>query len=49
MNIKSTIKLTQQGAMTILHAALDKAGSLRAAASVAVDDGGHMITGRCSR
>jgi len=44
MKTKSTIKLTQQGAMTILHAALDKAGSLGVAASVTVvDDGGHMM------
>jgi uncharacterized protein GlcG (DUF336 family) len=44
MKTKSAIKLTQQGAMAILHGALEKASSLGVAASVAVvDDGGHMI------
>ncbi|HEY7167325.1 MAG TPA: heme-binding protein [Candidatus Binatia bacterium] len=44
MKTRTTIKLTQEGAMTILHGALDKAQSLGVAASVAVvDDGGHLI------
>jgi glc operon protein GlcG len=44
MKTVTTVKLTQEGAMTILRGALDKASSLRAPASVAVvDDGGHLI------
>ncbi len=44
MKTKSTIKLTQDGAMTILRGALDKAKDLGAAASVSVvDEGGHMF------
>lgn len=44
MKTVSTVKLTEEGAMTILHGALDKARSLGAPASVAVvDDGGHLI------
>lgn len=44
MKTKTTIKLTQEGAMTVLHGALDKAKALGAAASVSVvDDGGHML------
>jgi uncharacterized protein GlcG (DUF336 family) len=44
MKTKATIKLTEEGAMTILHGALDKAKAVGAAASVSVvDDGGHML------
>jgi glc operon protein GlcG len=44
MKTVTTVKLTQEGAMTILRGALDKARSLNAPASVAVvDDGGHLI------
>ena len=44
MKTKTTIKLTQEGAMTVLHGALDKAKALGVAASVSVvDDGGHML------
>jgi glc operon protein GlcG len=44
MKTVTTIKLTQEGAMTILRGALDKARSLGVPASVAVvDDGGHLI------
>ena len=44
MKTTTTVKLTQEGAMTILHGALEKARSLGAPASVAVvDDGGHLI------
>jgi uncharacterized protein GlcG (DUF336 family) len=44
MKTTTTIKLTQEGAMTILRAALDKAQSLGLPASVAVvDDGGHLL------
>lgn len=44
MKTKTTIKLTKDGAMTILQGALDKAASLGVAASVSVvDDGGHMM------
>jgi uncharacterized protein GlcG (DUF336 family) len=44
MKTKSTIKLTQQGAMTILQAALAEASSLGRSVSVTVvDDGGHMM------
>jgi hypothetical protein len=44
MKTVTTVKLTEEGAMTILRGALDKARSLGAPASVAVvDDGGHLI------
>ena len=44
MKTVTTVKLTQEGAMTILRGALDKAKSLNAPASVAVvDDGGHLL------
>ena len=44
MKTVTTLKLTQEGAMTILRGALEKARSLGAPASVAVvDDGGHLI------
>jgi glc operon protein GlcG len=44
MKTRTTVKLTQDGAMTILRGALEKAQSLSVAASVAVvDDGGHLI------
>jgi uncharacterized protein GlcG (DUF336 family) len=44
MKTANTIKLTQEGAMTILRGALDKADGLGVHASVAVvDDGGHLI------
>ena len=44
MKTTTTIKLTQEGAMTILRGALDKAQSLDHPASVAVvDDGGHLL------
>ena len=44
MKTANTIKLTQEGAMTILRGALDKANALGVHASVAVvDDGGHLI------
>jgi glc operon protein GlcG len=44
MKTVTTVKLTQEGAMIVLRGALDKAGSLKAPASVAVvDDGGHLI------
>ncbi len=44
MKTKSTVKLTQDGAMTILQGALDKAKDLGVAASVSVvDDGGYML------
>ena len=44
MKTKTTIKLTQEGAMTVLRGALDKAKLIGAAASVSVvDDGGHML------
>jgi uncharacterized protein GlcG (DUF336 family) len=44
MKTTTTIKLTQEGAMTILRAALDKAQSLGLPASVAVvDDGGTCL------
>ena len=42
MKTATSVKLTQEGAMTILHGALDKASKLGTPASVAVvDDGGH--------
>ena len=44
MKTKTTIKLTHEGAMTVLRGALDKAKLVGAAASVSVvDDGGHML------
>jgi uncharacterized protein GlcG (DUF336 family) len=45
MKTKTTIKLTQEGTMTVLHGALEKAKALGAAASVSVvvEDGGHML------
>ena len=44
MKTANTIKLTEEGAMTILRGALDKAHGLGVHASVAVvDDGGHLI------
>src|ERR1700752_2662819 len=44
MKTVTTIKLTQDGAMTILRGALEKARSVGAPASVAVvDGGGHLI------
>src|ERR687891_636119 len=44
MKTVSTIKLTQEGAMTVLRGALDKAASLGVDAAVAVvDDGGHLF------
>jgi hypothetical protein len=44
MKTTTNIKLTQEGAMMLLHGALDKAQSLHRAASVTVvDDGGHML------
>ena len=44
MKTVASLKLTQEGAMTILRGALDKARSLGAPASVAVvDDGGHLL------
>src|ERR1051325_528965 len=44
MKAKTTVKLTQEGAMAVLRGALDKAQSLGVSASVAVvDDGGHLI------
>src|SRR5215468_6044347 len=44
MKTVASLKLTQEGAMTILHGALDKASKLGTPASVAVvDDGGHLI------
>jgi glc operon protein GlcG len=44
MKTVASLKLTQEGAMTILRGALDKARALGASASVAVvDDGGHLI------
>ncbi len=44
MKTKSTLKLTQDGAMMVLQGALTKAKELGAAASVTVvDDGGHLI------
>ena len=44
MKTVASLKLTQEGAMTILRGALDKARALGASASVAVvDDGGHLL------
>jgi glc operon protein GlcG len=44
MKTKSAIKLTLDGAMTILQGALAQAKNLGVAASVSVvDDGGHML------
>jgi len=44
MKTVASLKLTQEGAMTILRGALDKARAVGASASVAVvDDGGHLI------
>jgi glc operon protein GlcG len=44
MKTTTTVKLTQEGAMTILHGSLDKARALGVPASVAVvDDGGHLL------
>ncbi|MGB7951148.1 MAG: heme-binding protein [Candidatus Binatia bacterium] len=44
MKTTTTIKLTEEGAMTILRGALDQARKLGAPASVAVvDDGGHLL------
>jgi glc operon protein GlcG len=44
MKTTTTVKLTQEGAMTILRGALDKADKLGVPASVAVvDDGGHLL------
>jgi uncharacterized protein GlcG (DUF336 family) len=44
MKTRTSIKLTQEGALAVLHGALDKAQALGVAASVAVvDDGGHLI------
>ena len=44
MKTITTVKLTEEGAMTILRGALDKAHSLSVPASVAVvDDGGHLL------
>ena len=44
MKTMTTIKLTEDGAMTILRSALDQARKLGAPASVAVvDDGGHLM------
>ena len=44
MKTTTTVKLTEEGAMTILRGALDKAQSLGLPASVAVvDDGGHLL------
>jgi len=44
MKTTTTVKLTEEGAMTILHGALDKAQSLGLPASVAVvDDGGYLL------
>src|SRR5215468_12035562 len=44
MKTVASLKLTQEGAMTILRGALDKASKLGTPASVAVvDDGGHLI------
>jgi uncharacterized protein GlcG (DUF336 family) len=44
MKTTTTIKLTEEGAMTILRGALDQSRKLDAPASVAVvDDGGHLL------
>jgi uncharacterized protein GlcG (DUF336 family) len=44
MKTTTTVKLTEEGAMTILRGALDKAHTLGVSASVAVvDDGGHLL------
>jgi glc operon protein GlcG len=44
MKTTTTVKLTEEGAMTILRGALDKALSLGLPASVAVvDDGGYLL------
>lgn len=44
MKTITALKLSQEGAMTILTAALQKGGDLRLPVSVAVvDDGGHLI------
>jgi glc operon protein GlcG len=44
MKTTTTVKLTEEGAMTILRGALDKAQSLGLPASVAVvDDGGYLL------
>src|ERR1044071_8080397 len=44
MKTRTSIKLTQEGALAVLHGALDKAQALGVASSVAVvDDGGHLI------
>jgi len=44
MKTVTTVKLTQEGAMSILRGALDKARSLNLPASVTVvDDGGHLF------
>src|SRR5918992_4792692 len=44
MKIVTAIKLTQEGAMTVLRGALDKAASLGVDAAVAVvDEGGHLF------
>lgn len=44
MKTVTAIKLTHEGAMTVLRGALDKAASLGVAAAVAVvDEGGHLF------
>jgi glc operon protein GlcG len=44
MKTTTTVKLTEEGAMTILRGSLDKARALGVPASVAVvDDGGHLL------
>ena len=44
MKTTTTVKLTEEGAMTILRGALDRAQSLGLPASVAVvDDGGYLL------
>ncbi len=43
-------KLTREGAMKMLNAAVDKAQALNSAVSIAVvDDGGHLIALRARR
>ncbi len=45
MKTVTTVKLTEEGAMTILSAALEKARGLGLPASIAVvDDGGHLLS-----
>lgn len=44
MKTVAALKLSQEGTMSILHSALEKARAMKVAVSVAiVDDGGHLL------